>query len=31
MIEAARAESVGIFRTEKNQFTVTTEVHARMG
>lgn len=31
MIEAARAESVGIFRTEKNQFTVTTEVHAGMG
>jgi hypothetical protein len=30
MIEAARGESIGIFRTEKNQFEVTTEIHAQL-
>jgi hypothetical protein len=30
MVEAARAESVGIFRTEKNQFQVTTEIYEKL-
>jgi hypothetical protein len=30
MVEAARAESVGIFRTAKNQFQVSTEVYEKL-
>ncbi|MFP4010229.1 MAG: hypothetical protein ACLFUM_00865 [Spirochaetaceae bacterium] len=30
MIDAARAESLAVFRTEKNQFRVTTEIAAAL-
>lgn len=30
MIEAAKSEGVAIFRTDKNQFTVSTEVYEKL-